>query len=57
MGMASVCFIRVGREETTQVTSSDSGGREAGFYPSEFRPLPDDLVTRGHNWASLWLRG
>ena len=53
VGMASVCFIRVGREETTRVTSGDSGGHEAGFYPSKFCPLPYKLVTHGHNWASL----
>ena len=39
-GMASVCFNQVGQEETTQDASGDSGGRDAGFYPSEFHPLP-----------------
>ena len=53
VGVASVCFIRLGREETTRVTSGDSGGHEAGFYPSEFRPLPYELVTHGHNRAPL----
>ena len=39
-GMASVCFNRLGQEETTQDASGDSGGHDAGFYPNEFPPLP-----------------